>query len=131
MEFTKQEFNDLRADIKKALAPIEEKYKLDITPAKISYERLSFTMTLMADKTEHAGKPINRRKEEFNEYCRLYGFKPEDYRAKCHCAGDLKTTYLLVEINPANRKYPIILEDVTTGKQIKCVKSAVILDKSA
>lgn len=102
-----------------------------ITPAKISYERLSFTMTLMADKTEHAGKPIDRRKEEFNEYCRLYGFKPEDYRAKCHCAGDLKTTYLLVEINPANRKYPIILEDVTTGKQIKCVKSAVILDKSA
>lgn len=128
MEFTEQAFNDLRADIKKALAPIEEKYKLNIKPTDVTYYRLSFTMTLKVDKTEHDGKPVDIRKENFLDYCHDYDLKPEHYMAKCHVRGDVDTVYLIAGIDPNARTKNIFIKRESDGHEFVIARNGLILD---
>lgn len=128
MNFTKREFDNFRDDLKKALAPLEEKYKLSITQGNIRYGDLTFTITLTADKTERDGMPVDKEKEEYLRYCAAHGLKPENYRTKCRVIGEADTVYLIAGINPRARTNSLIIERESDGKRFACARSMIFIE---
>lgn len=58
-----------------------------------------------------------REKEEFELYCRKYGFVPSDYQKKCY--GARGNRLMLVGFIPTNKKYKCRLVDLDTGRFVK------------
>jgi len=77
---TKPEFASFRLETEKALQQLSEKYNINITAGKIRYDDNSFNLDLKMTKKEVNGESFE--KVEFEKYCFLYGFKPEDYLKK-------------------------------------------------
>lgn len=98
MQFTNNEFNQFRKDVKDALKEVEEKYQISIEAGSISYSDKRFSMKLEATKN---GCDI--RKEEFEQACRFYGFEPDDYMREFFMNGEV---YMLTGFNRRAKKNP-------------------------
>ena len=127
MEFTRREFDLFRKDLDEALRPLGEKYGLNFEQGKITYGDISFTINLTATKKEIDGRVIDRAEEEFKQYCTLYSFKPEDWRAECHVGSDRRTVYLIAGLKLNARKNSVVIERKSDGKRFKCSREAVVL----
>jgi hypothetical protein len=75
MNFTKQEFDAFRKDVEKALAEVAKWYFLDIKVGGISYTSNDFTAKMTCTKTD-----VNAEKDNYELYCKMYGFSKDDYR---------------------------------------------------
>ena len=100
---TKPEFASFRLEAEKALQQLSEKYNVNITAGKIRYDDNSFNLDLKMTKKEVNGELFE--KVEFEKYCFMYGFKPEDYLKKfiSNCK-----TYTIIGFKPRNTKMPVI-----------------------
>lgn len=99
---SRKEFTDFRNDVKQALTGIEEKYGISLSLGGITYSDIQFTMKINATVL---AKGKSKDQMVFEEYCNLYGFKPEDF-GKTFSLNN--KTFKLISINPKARKYSII-----------------------
>lgn len=110
MEFTTQNFNNIRKDIKDALKGIEEKYEVIISPTKINYQSLEFDLVLKCVKNEE-GRDVD--KEKFESNCFLFDFEKEDYKLQFKLSGE---TFELIGFNLNKPKNNCNIRNVSTGK---------------
>jgi hypothetical protein len=87
---TSKEFGVFRTEVEQALQEIGKKYNVNIKGGKIKYSSNSFNLDLQVNKKEINGKSFEQA--EFEKYCMLYDFKPEDYRKEFIVKG--KTFYI-------------------------------------
>lgn len=115
---TKQQFNEFREDFQEALKEVSEKYNVNITAGNISYTNIDFTMKVNVKMNEVEGKSFEQA--EFEKYCFMFGFLPEDYGKK---AVNLGEEYTLVGFYPRKRKQPV--------KIVKDGKNYIITEERA
>jgi 16S rRNA U516 pseudouridylate synthase RsuA-like enzyme len=110
---TKKEFDSFRKETEQVLQVIAQKYNANITAGKIKYTNDSFNLDLQVTKKEIDGKSFEQA--EFEKYCMLYGFKPEDYNKQFESKGH---RYTLTGFKVSARTMPILAtrED---GKRFK------------
>ncbi len=118
MKFTKKEFQVFRKDFEQAMAPVAEKYALNITAGNIQYNEDTFSMKVSCAKTD-AG---NLAQKEFNTYCSLLGFSPEDYGQEFVFEGD---KYMLAGLSVSSPKYPCICLRLDNQKRYKLTADTV------
>ena len=71
--------------------------------------KLKFKVTEIGKKLE------NSMKDEFERYCPIFGLKPEFYGKEVELPDG---KYKVAGIAPNRRKYPIILQNITSNKNI-------------
>lgn len=115
MQFTKNEFDNLREDMAKALAKVEKKYGIKIVSNDITFGDIDFTMKIKVIKTKDKdGEDFNYEKHNFERNAWAHGFDPSDYgKTFTTSKGD---TYAFVDFIPNKRKNFCKLKNVVTGK---------------
>jgi hypothetical protein len=124
-QFNKFNLPEIREAINKALKTALEPYGIDGKLGKISFQTNTFKADLNVAIVGVEGEGENVKSFEqaqFEANCRMFGFKPEDYRKpfKTHSG-----TYLLSGFKPNNHKYPILGVQVGTGKGYKFTMAQV------
>lgn len=100
---SKKEFAAFRQDVEQALQELTKKYDVNIKAGNIKYDSNSFNLDLQMTKKDIGGKTFEQ--VEFEKYCRLYGFKPEDYKKQFNMNGK---TFTLTGFKPRATKMPVI-----------------------
>ncbi|MFA5419525.1 MAG: hypothetical protein WC341_13825 [Bacteroidales bacterium] len=117
----------IRAAVEAALKPFAEKNKLVITlPGNSTFSHNSVHFKI--EVTEMGKNGETPGQQDFNTYCGLYGLKPEDF-GQVFTSGTRQ--FKLVEICPNRPKYPLVGEDIVTGKRFKFVASTAQLIRPA
>ena len=111
--YTKVQLENMRNEIKNALASIAEKYNSEIGDCKVKYDITSTTFTI--DFNTKGSDGMSAEQNLFNLQCENYGFKTIDYQKAIII--DSKT-YYLVGFNPRARKNFCIVENC--GKRYTC-----------
>lgn len=111
--YTKTQLENMRKEIKDALASIAEKYNSEIGDCKIKYNIASTTFII--DFNTKGSNGISAEQNLFNLQCENYGFKPTDYQKPIIIDNK---TYYLVGFNPKARKNFCVIENC--GKRYTC-----------
>lgn len=113
MKLTRNEFAAFRADIKKALAEVEAKYGVEITPANIKYSDQKFDLKLIVA----VGSEKEAEEKEFAVHAPRHGFRAEDYLLQFAADGKL---FELCGFNNNSPKNNCKIREVGTGRTYKC-----------
>lgn len=81
-----------------------------------TFDAGSFTMKIELATVDENGDPRTHERTDFVEFASLFNLEPEDYGREFVSDG---RTLKIVGLKPRNRSYPIIVEDVNTGKRYK------------
>lgn len=126
-------FNDytakeLREELNAALALVEKETGLKIKVGKCRYQSNKATYTIEA-LTVQDGVVFDEAATDFEVFCGDYGLEREHLGQVVTIHGN---TRKIVGLKKRNRKFPIILEDVKTGKRYKyrasTIKAALLGD---
>ena len=115
---SKQEFKAFRVEVEEALKPLAEKYGAGVVAGNINYGPYDLGIKVEFKKLSTATNNVEQA--EFETYCKMYGFKPEDY-GKIY-KGAKGKEYKLVGFNLAAPKYPFRIVDMSTGKVSRCTR---------
>jgi hypothetical protein len=121
MEFTSGSIKTFRAEFRDAVAELEKKHGISINIGNIKYNPTKFTTKLevIASKPDEDGNVVTGEQANFNANCAHVGLSPQHYKATfTHRRSD----YILVGVKPRNRKYPIIAQDVISGRNYKLTR---------
>ena len=120
----KEDFTSFKQDFKKALEEVEKKYNISISAGAITYETRIIGVSNFRFKVECNSLEISTNAEEasFKNTCRIYGFKETDYKKSFTLTG---RTYLLVGFNTRARAYPIVAEEVGSGRRVRIVRDSL------
>lgn len=120
----KEDFTSFKQDFKKALEEVEKKYNISISAGAITYETRVIGVSNFRFKVECNSLETSTNAEEasFKNTCRIYGFKETDYRKSFILTG---RTYLLVGFNTRARAYPIVAEEVGSGRRVRIVRESL------
>ena len=113
-EFNRPNIKTLREEIDNALKSIAEKHGISLMLGNVRFSDRSFTGKLEARITDTHGEPTMA--VDFRTLADTYGLKPENLYRMVTIQGK---TYKIVGLKPRNRKYPIIVEEITNGKRYK------------
>lgn len=117
---TKEMLQQIRLEIAQALKPIAEKYDGIFTVGNIKYDDNKADINLSFLTNGENGESAEQ--VEFNKYARAYGFCDADYGATIFIDG---VPYQFVGFLPKARKYPCLLRNAETGKEIKATLESV------
>ena len=113
MKIDQKMLQNFREDFEDAVADLEKKYGIVIQLGHISFSDDYFD----AKFTAKVGDDMEEiRRKEFEQNCRWYDLKPTDYNREFTKDG---YKYRIIGIKPENKKYPILLFNLTTGQRIK------------
>lgn len=113
---------ELSQAIKKALAPVEAKYGIVITPGKMNYTEGYVDVKLTASVVNSSGEIETRDSAEFRISATLYGLKESDLYREFFDRGH---TFKIVGAN-GGRKLPILVLDVNSNQRYQMSAIAVI-----
>lgn len=99
--FDKSNLKNIRSLLERTLASALQKHGLTASLGNITFSPTDFRVTLSVA----TGSGDDVLKRNWDKYCRLYGFEPEDF-GKTFVQGLNK--YTICDIKPKSRKYPII-----------------------
>lgn len=107
-----------------ALAPIAEKYGLTLDRKGRTYQRdaLPVMFQLLIKQTDSAGVTVDRNGLEFKRYAIMFGLSPDDLGREF---TTYQGTYRICGLKPRSEKYPVLAENVRTGKIYKFPSEAV------
>ena len=117
--FSKEELRLYRFEIEQALKEVADKHNVNIHAGNITYTDSSFKLTLEVNKKEVAGKPFEQA--QFEKYCLMFGFKPEDYGKQFVSNGKMFT---ITGFNLKAHKMPVLAKSID-GKGYKFPESTV------
>lgn len=109
----KAEILKIRSEVEKALKKIGVDNEIDFSIGTIRHGENDFRFSVNAVSVKNGTDP---NKVVWDKYCRKYGFAPENHGRRFEL-GDKMVKFLTIKSR--NRKYPIIVKDVRTGKQYK------------
>lgn len=117
-QFSKFNLPEIRQAIDAALKAALEPYGCSGKLGSIKFQSATFRADLNVAIVEDAKGEGTKSFEQvrFEAQCRMFGFKPEDYRKPFVSNGN---RYLLTGFKPNNHKYPILGLQVGTGKEYK------------
>ncbi len=104
----------IKAAFEAALKPFAERNKLAITFGNGSFDHA--TVRFKVEVAELGDRGETPTQKTFNLYARDFGLKPEDFGVWFTAGGK---QYKLVEICPNRPKYPLVGENVKTGRRFK------------
>ena len=107
----------IRLQIDAALADLGEQHGISINAGNATYSDNTITF-----KLELQIEGFDPLKDAFEKSCEWFGLKPEDYGREFVKGVRL---YKIVGLKPRNRKYPIICQDMKTGKHYKLPEADV------
>jgi hypothetical protein len=132
--FNKQNLRALFAEVEKALAPLAEKHGLKLERKHCSFrdDELPVAFKFITVKIDANGNAMDTRAKDFIKYASLYGLSEKDFLAEFTSNGD---RFRITGFKPKARKYPVLAENVRTGKTYKFpverVKAALAQAKAA
>jgi hypothetical protein len=85
-------------------------------PGTISFSQNDFKTKIEAVVINSSGETFDKCRENFENYALAFGFDKKWYREIVRYFGK---EYRLLDIHPRKRKFPIIVEDIATGKKYK------------
>jgi hypothetical protein len=107
---------ELREKLEAALAPLAEELELTITVGGGTYTSNNVVFKVELAEIAEDGMAMSREAESFKVYAYRYGLKPEHLGQQFMYAGK---TYKLVGAKPKSTRYPLVAEEVPSGKRIK------------
>lgn len=122
-EFTRKQVLALRADIAKALLPVEIKYNIVIRGAGGSWTSNNMTMKFTASVKSTDGDVQSPEIVAFRQSAFALGLQPTDLGREFRHRG---TKYKLVGYHSRRPKFPMVGERVTDGKRFKFPIAAVL-----
>jgi len=108
MQFNRDTFERFRDDVKIALADVEAKYGVVITPKSIRYSDLSFDIKLECVRVGY-----DKEKDDFRRFCVSYGFVADDYKRPFKSKEGM---FEFVGFSTNARKRPCIIRSLTNGQ---------------
>lgn len=133
-KFNKQNLTAIFAEVEDALAPIAEKYGIKLERKRCSYraDELPVAFKFITVELDTNGNQMDSRAKDFIKYAATFGLSESDFLAEFRSNGVL---YRVTGLKPRAPKYPVVAEDVRTGKSYKFpaerVKMALALTKAA
>ena len=122
---------ELREELNAALSLVEKETGLKIKVGKCTYRSNRATFTIEA-LTVQDGEVFDEAATDFEVFCGDYGLEREHLGQVVTIHGK---TRKIVGLKTRNRKYPIILEDLKTGKRYKyrasTIKAALFAEMSS
>jgi hypothetical protein len=116
-KFERRHVTMIREEIDAALADLSEQHGISINAGNATYSDNTITF-----KLELQIEGFDPLKDAFEKSSEWFGLKPEDYGREFVKGVRL---YKIVGLKPRNRKYPIICQDMKTGKHYKLPEAAV------
>ncbi|KZX73192.1 hypothetical protein A3715_15875 [Oleiphilus sp. HI0009] len=114
-QFNSKNVASIGAEIKQAVEDVVKKYGLKLTSEGGRYTDSDFSIKYKLDVTEEGGAP-----KSLKEDARLVGVNPDKINETFTLKnGGSTITVKIVEIKLRNKKYPIIIENVTSGARYK------------
>lgn len=117
---TKSELQTLREEIQAALSKVADAHDGIFNVGNITYDDTSAKISLTFMENGEDG--TSAEEVEFNKYARAYGFGPADYGKVIFLDG---TPYTFYGFAPKARKYPCLLRNTETGKEVKATLEGV------
>ena len=108
-----------REDFNKHIESFCKENNVNMTIGNIKYNDFQFSTKMTVD-VSLPGR--DSKKENFETYCVIMGLNKSDYNKKFTSRGK---TYCVYDIEPRNRKYPIIAKEQSTGKLYKFTVDAI------
>jgi len=113
--FNRENLNSIRSEFEKELKVIGNKFGISFNVNTIRFTEKSMHCKLEGNLSDNCSNE-SFLAIEFKEKCHKYGLKPTDLRRK-FTSND--KTFRIIGLKVRNRKYPIIAENVLTGKSYK------------
>lgn len=117
-EFTNPIVRKLMDECEEALRPIAEKYGLTLDQKGRTYRRdaLPVMFQLLVTEKDEDGNALSAMAKDFQNMAPLFGLEPDDLGKEFTRAGK---TFRITGLKPRSRKYPVLAENVKTGKTYK------------
>lgn len=117
-KFDRASVRQILEECEEALRPIAEKYGLTLDRKGRTYrsDSLPVMYQFMVTEKDEDGNVLSAEAKDFVARAVLYGLEPEDLHREFKSRGN---TYRITGLKPRSRKYPILGEDVRTGKTYK------------
>lgn len=105
-------------EVRAALEPIAEKYGLVLDRKGSSYRRdaLPVMMQFLIKETDEDGNALGASAKDFKKYAVMFGLKADDLGREFVTHGE---TFRITGLKPKSQKYPVLGENVRTGKTFK------------
>jgi len=123
-KFGQANVREILEECQKALAPIAEKYGLTLDRKGRTYQHdaLPVMFQLLIKETTEDGTVLTAAGKDFQKYAALYGLKAEDFGREFRHQGE---TFRISGFKPKSRKYPVLADNVKTGKTFKFMVETV------
>jgi len=119
--FNKDNLFLLRNELEKELEVVGSKFGISFNVNTIRFSNKNMHCKLEGNLSDN-GSNESFLAIEFKEKCHKYGLKPEDL-GKTFTSND--KSFKIIGLKVRNRKYPIIVEDIYTGKSYKFTENQV------
>jgi len=116
--FNQTNIQAILADAEKALAQVAEKHgiKLERTNCRYQRDQLPTAFKFITVENDANGNVMDSRAKDFLKYADLYGLSKSDFLAEFRSNG---TLFRITGFKPRAVKYPVLAENVATGKTYK------------
>ena len=123
-EFTNPVVRKIMDECEEALRPIAEKYGLTLDRKGRTYRRDSLPVMFQLLVTEHDedGNTLSAAAKEFTKLAPLFGLETGDLGKEFRNRNE---TFRISGLSPRSRKYPVLAENVKTGKTYKFAAETV------
>lgn len=117
-EFDRKSVAEIMAACEEALRPVAEKYGLTLERQGRTYYRdhLPVKFQLHVAQEDAEGNAMDSKAKDFVRLAKAYGLAEEDYLAEFRSNG---RTFRITGLNTRARGYPVLAEDVRSGKTYK------------
>lgn len=117
-KFTPSNVRTILEECREALEPVAEKHGLVLDNKGRTYQRdaLPVMFQLLVRQEDEDGNALKTEAKDFLKAGRMYGFEPGDLGKEFKSRGE---TFRITGLKPKSRKYPVLAENVKTGKSYK------------
>lgn len=122
-KFDKKNLKELREDLEKAFAVVEEKHGIKLSMGGIKFTEDTFNVTLTSALSSNGETVLNAKwKADFVKSAMFFGMKPEDFGRQVTAHGKLYTI-----VGARARKDELILQSLSDDKCYSIPSKAVSL----
>lgn len=123
--FDRATVRQIMDECREALAPVAEKYGLVLDQKGSTYHRdaLPVMLQFLIKRVDKAGNVISKEAQMFLKDCVCFGLKPDDLGREFMSRG---RTFRIIGVAPRSTYYPIIVEELKSGKTFKMSAETVV-----